>query len=363
MSLATDIESYTISAAGPSELYQLIGRCLSNGGATGLAGLRRLAEADYGGITFKFELQSPAAAAMVLFAEDGLSELTNLAISDLESRNAVHAMELLASIASGPTLPPLSFVQSSDLRKLIEDYLATNDRLQAAAMGQLCRIVLAYENDDEVALRVGSAMSNLTTSTSPAPRALFDALAGRWLVVSTPVLERYENLMVEKPSDEPTFQSFLTEHPHLLDPFAVEVWPEPDLFGFKAPDFIVRRADDTYVVVEIECPSKSLITKSSRQPTEEVIHAITQVTEYEGYLMRKYSDLAVHFPAWSPPDLLVVCGLERDLDDTRRDILRNYNRRAGARVVGFDWLANRARTVSRNFLRGAVSVRSGLRLV
>lgn len=55
-----------------------------------------MAEHDYDGITFKFELQAPPASSLILFGEAGLKELAGIALADLNSRKAVLAMELLA---------------------------------------------------------------------------------------------------------------------------------------------------------------------------------------------------------------------------------------------------------------------------
>lgn len=360
MTLSTDIERFVASAKGPIDLYPLIERCLDPVGAVGLAGLRRLAEADYA-TTFKYELQTPPAAALLLYGEAGLQELTELAIEDLSSRKASHAMELLASVVSGSAEAPIVTLPV-DFSERLKTHLESNPSLREAARAQLRRLVLAYRDDDEVAWRVGMAMTALTTSKTKAHRALFSALAARWLAVSTPVLDGYERLIKTVPNDEPAFQAFLTSHPHLLDPLAVEIWPEPNIFGYKAPDFIIRRADNSYVVVEIECPGKALMTQAP-QVTHAVTHAITQVTEYEAYLMQKYADLTSHFTGWSPPELLVVCGLERDLDEGQASVLRNYNRNQKVRIMGFDALADRARVVSANVLDGAVKVFEQLRIV
>lgn len=202
----------------------------------------------------------------------------------------------------------------------------------------------------------------MTTSENSAAKALFTALAARWTAVSAPTLAAYDYLIGTQPGDEPAFQVFLNLHPHLIDPFAVEVWPEPDLFGFQAPDYIVRRADNTYLVVEIECPSKQLVTQAG-QVGADVTHAVAQVTGYERYLMTKHADLRIAFPDWELPDLLVVCGLEGPMSPGQRIALRDYNRRSGVRVVGFDWLAARARAVSSSFIRGGIRLQPGFRLV
>ena len=171
-----------------------------------------------------------------------------------------------------------------------------------------------------------------------------------------PTLDEYERLIAERPDDEPAFQRFLTDTPRLLDPMAVQVWPEPNLFGSRQPDFLVRRADDTYIVVEIECPGKLLVTAGGNLSAE-VTHAERQATDYRSYLVRHHANAALHFPGFDEPDCLVVAGLERRLDDTRRSVLRDANRhRHCLRIVGFDWLGERARTVAANITRNRVRV-------
>jgi hypothetical protein len=73
--------------------------------------------------------------------------------------------------------------------------------------------------------------------------------------------------------------------------------------------------------------------------------------------MQRVADARVHFPNFEDPDCLVVTGLERALDDRQKAALRDANRhRHRLRTVGFDWLADRARTVAANITRHHVEV-------
>jgi hypothetical protein len=90
-------------------------------------------------------------------------------------------------------------------------------------------LVLSMESDDDVAQFIGGAISNSCMSEVPAAKELFAALSARWLAVSRPVLELYDALIVTEPNNEPAFQTFLTEQPQLLDPMAVQIWPQPRL--------------------------------------------------------------------------------------------------------------------------------------
>ncbi|WP_020046824.1 Shedu anti-phage system protein SduA domain-containing protein [Rhizobium leguminosarum] len=362
MDLREEVDTYTRTAVGPENLYSLIARCVDVGGAEGLSSLRSMAEHHYDGITFKFELQAPPASSLILFGEAGLKELAGIALADLNSRKAVLAMELLACITAGSALSPLSMLQSNSLTEQLEKYLASHPELREACYPLLVDIVLAYETEFDATHRISSALSSLAMSDVPAAKVLSAAMSARWSATSMQVLREFDELVANQPSHEPAFQLFLTQHPQLLDPFAIQVWPQPNLYGAKAPDFIVRRADDTYLVIEIECPGKKMMT-GGLQPSADVTHAISQVTDYDHYLMKKFTELERHFPNWNMPDLLVVCGVEKDLSGPQRQALQNLNRVHHVRVVGFDWLAHRARAVSSNVILGKVEVLEKLRLI
>lgn len=359
--LRSEVDTFTRTAVGPEKLYGLISRCIDVGGVEGLSSLRFMAEHDYGGITFKFELQAPPASSLILFGEAGLQELAGIALANLNSRKAVLAMELLACIAAGSALSPLSMLRSDSLTQQLEDYLAAHPELREACYPLLVDIVLAYETEFDATHRISSALSSLSMSDVPAAKVLSAAMSARWSATSMQVLREFDELIEKRPENETVFQHFLTQHPQLLDPFAIQTWPQPNLYGAKAPDFILRRADDTYLVIEIECPSKKMVT-GGLQPSADVTHAISQVTDYDHFLMKKYNELERHFPNWNTPDLLVVCGLENELSLPQQQALRNLNRLHHVRVVGFDWLAHRARAVSSNIILGKVQVIEKLRL-
>jgi hypothetical protein len=143
----------------------------------------------------------------------------------------------------------------------------------------------------------------------------------------------------------------------LLDPMAIEVWPKPDLHGAAEPDFLVRRIDNSYLVVEIEKPSKSLVT-SAKQLSAEATQAVTQALHYRGFLVERFAEAARSFPSFQVPECLVVIGMECALtaEQKRRLLLENENR-PFVRIAGFDWIADRARMVTRNVVEGRMDVR------
>lgn len=361
MSLLSEVDDFTQTATGPEKLYELIAKCLKVGGAEGLLALRRMAEDDYGGITYKYELQAPPTSSLILFGEAGLRELADMAISNPTGRRPVLAMELLAHIAAGPILSPMGLVQYSGLKQEIQDYLIAHPNMREVSFATLVDIVVAFESDDVALSKLGLALMTFAMTDVPAAKFLSAAMSARWSSTGRKVLDEFDALIANKPSHEPSFQHFLTAHPQLLDPFATEVWSQPDLNGARVPDFIVRRADNTYLVIEIECPSKKLVTKGGTISAD-AYHAVSQATDYNQFLLERYPQVQSVFPSWSAPDLLVVCGLENGLTERERKILQNHNQTSTARLVGFDWLINRARAVTSNLLEGKAAVRMKSRM-
>jgi Shedu protein SduA, C-terminal len=352
------VEDFIANGSDAAELDALLNECVADGTLEGLACARRLYESDYGGLTFNWELKAPAASALVMWGQAGIQALVEGAQRYPSYKNISLCAQLLASLAAGHALLPLSFVRDSALAAKIEASRSAQPGLVELCRGCLVDLVLSIESDDDVAYRIAGAISNLSVSdvSAAAAKELFAALSARWLAVSKPVTERYEALLVEQPDNEAAFQRFLTDHPQLLDPMAVQVWPQPDLFGYRFPDFMVRRADNSYIVIEIERPSRPLVTAGG-QLSADVTHAEQQATDYRSYLMQRPADARVHFPNFEDPDCLVVTGLERALDARQTTVLREANRnRHRLRIVGFDWLANRARTVAENMTRHHVEV-------
>jgi hypothetical protein len=240
----------------------------------------------------------------------------------------------------------------------LEAKFRENPGLQAYARSKLVELVLSFEDEEDLLDMVGIGFSRMSMfSGGPAAaRELFAAVSARWLTISKAVLARYESLIADRPDDEPAFQAFFTGHPQLLDPMAAEIWPHPDLHGFRIPDFVIRRFDNSYVVVEIETPAKQLITEGN-QLSALATHAVAQASDYQRFLER-LPNVQIHFPGLDQVTGLAIIGLEGPLRDSQKQTLRNDNsHRHGLQVVGFDWLADRAQAIRENIIRTGIEVR------
>lgn len=334
---------------GSESQADLLHDCMVDGSLDALCAVQLLFEDMYGGATFNFTLKAQAGYCLIRWGNQGLQAMVEGARRTPSSKNTSITLETLSLLAAGQRRTSgAEFAEPrlvDDVEKLVPDW----SEVTASAKALLIRVLLEFASDDEAIFAVGHQFSKHTLHRDGA-RQLFEAAAVRLIAVNEATIRSFEDHLVNNSSDEPAFQEFLTQHPQMLDPMAVEIWPQPSLWGAKEPDFVIRRADDTYVVVEIECPGKLLLT-STGQLSADTSHAVHQVLDYADNLVRRHEAIAHVFDRFRAPDCLVVNGLEGPLDreQKRMLVLENAHRR-GVRIVGFDWLATRARATASNFV-------------
>lgn len=353
--MTTFVDQATDFIRGGGDEEELLLRCLEAGTVDALRAVQMMYEDMYGRITFNFEIKAPAALALVRWGAMGLEALVEGAHRTPTSKNQSLVIEVLSKLASFQGEPPVfsSLFGQSELRDAV--YSAVSDWNSLVGVGRrlLRDFFLAFADDDDAYMAVGLQFTKEAPFGSLATREIFAALAGRLVSVSVPVIEGFRALIKSYPSKEPRFQAYLEDHPQLLDPMAKAVWPRPDLFGIKEPDFVVERSDGTYLIVEIETPAKRLIT-STGQLSAEGNHAVSQVLDYVDYLVQHLPEAQKCFPGMRNPEAAVVVGVEGSLSpgQRRRLVLENHARPA-VRIVGFDWLADRAEAIAHNIVSEA----------
>jgi hypothetical protein len=346
MELGERVEKF-IEQGAPQGLPALLTRCLDEAGVVGLAFIQRLYEEMYGGFTFNTELKAPAAYCLLAWGVQGLDALVEAAKRTPTSKNISLALEMLAMLATGELLRPggAFFLTKKEIGSLVTARLGDRAPMALAARLRLQDLVLWFEDDDDAASEIAGAMQkrSMLGKDVGVAKQLFIALSARWVAINTPTLAHYGELIRDHQSEEPVFQAFFERFPQMLDPMATEVWARPNLHGFKKPDFVVRRTDDSYLIVEIECPAKPIVTVGE-QLSAFVTQAVGQVAQY-------LDKARQHFPNFREPDGLAVIGLESSLNSAQAKTLHLENEdRKGIRIVGFDWIARRAEAITRNVM-------------
>lgn len=356
--LELEVNDFIENGANLQVLNSLLQRCMDDGGTKAMSYVTRLFEDDYGGITYKWELKEPAGFALLYWQQAGLEELARAAAQSPRSSNTQIAFDILSSAASGEFSTMLSDHCWGDMKKRVTSSGGLSTEMQHHARRTLVELVLGARNEDDLMLSLASVFQRHYAKMNGvnAAKHLVQAVASRWFAIGDRTLQEYQELIEAFSDDEPSFQKFFEANPQFLDPMAVEVWPEPNLFGSRKPDFVLKRSDGSYLVVEIECPDKAMITKAGH-PSAGVTHAEHQATDYRKYMMRHIANVKDVFPGFSEPDCLVVVGLEGTLSKDQKAALASLNdARHRLKVVGFDWILDRAKKISKNVAEHGVVV-------
>jgi len=367
MTLVERTERWIVN--GPLEAQdQLLYEAVNARNPEGLFAVQRMFEDMYGDMTYNRYVKFPAGVALLAWGDDGLKAMLESAIGKPTVKNRVYAAQILSELAAGDGVVEIAgtTIQNYQAAKPWLDLVVASNKdplsFAKVARHALRELVLALEDEDDAVQMIGSQLSHAGLTGMDAAREAFHALAVRWLTVGAPVITAYEQLLVSAADDEPKLQSFFERFPQLLDPAATEIWSQPDIHGAKAPDFVVRRMDDSYLVIEIETPAKPLVT-AALQLAAPATHAAAQVIDYREFLVERMQTVRNIFPEFREPDCLVVVGMEAALDEGQRAALARENRaRHRTQIVGFDWISRRARSVMGNIIDGRQLVR-GARLV
>lgn len=142
---------------------------------------------------------------------------------------------------------------------------------------------------------------------------------------------------------------FIEENPFLL-------FPNPDATFSEVPigmgtehriDFMVRRPDATYLLVELENPRHKITTQEG-DLTAAVNHALCQVEDWQEWMESNPQLVRDHYPELTSPEGLVVIGRDGDEQQARRLRRRNVNMRGRVEILTYDDLVRSAESYIRS---------------
>ncbi len=136
------------------------------------------------------------------------------------------------------------------------------------------------------------------------------------IAMTATLLERFADL-IRSELPEADYQLFLEQHPVLLDPLAADVLPTAPLGLEHRTDFVLRRHDGRYVVVEIEKPQDPLLTRRY-DIAAPLTHALGQVLDFQHWIADNAAYAQRSFPGVATPSGLVVMGRRDRLDGRAR---------------------------------------------
>jgi hypothetical protein len=194
-------------------------------------------------------------------------------------------------------------------------------------------MVLRARTDDHIR---GALLGLLQTSWAYGHEEMFSEVYGivaeAAVALTATTLESFEALIGEDGRPEEDYQKFLSANLVLLDPIALEVVPKHRLGDDYVTDFVIRKANDEYLVVEIERPNTLTFTGSDDFAAP-FTHAYGQILDFQDWVESNISYAQKKLPAISSPFGLLVIGRRRDLTAHQRSKLARFNINNRGRVV------------------------------
>lgn len=301
---------------------------------------------------------------LILRGEAGFSKILDIALAGRKVKHRSVALTIFSIIAEDGLIANGSFGSLMD-----EAITAINTKLKSIDARNISkkflhRLTAGIPEDEYLNPISMSLMHMYLGDNNRYAQNLIQSLSNRWLKFGSAALDEYESLLEKEAKNEPPFQEFFQKYPQFLDPMAMQVWSQPDFHGALEPDFVVRRFDDTYLVVEIEKPAKRLITKACHLSAD-ATKAEKQATDYREFLNDRILEAKNTFPNYKNAECLTIVGTEDNLNHNQIIALRQANevRSGSSKIIGFDRLLSRAKTQLKNLEEGEIEVINRARII
>ena len=166
------------------------------------------------------------------------------------------------------------------------------------------------------------------------------------------ILSEYMRLLEQSPVREHVLQTYLTNHPILLNPSYREVHPQFRLGAEYVADFVIETYDGNYTLVEIEKPTDRLYLNNG-DPSSALTHAEQQILNWQSWVRQNVAYLRYESNLiMNDPEGLVVIGRRSRLNGDERQKLdeRNRSLRGHLQIVTFDTLSIRLSQIIDNIM-------------
>jgi hypothetical protein len=318
-----------------------------------LATLRFLFENHEERLDAAHQMNGCLAAAILHFGEAGVTILEDLLYAELDKlKKYTTVLEVLWQASNGDEICPFTvYPLPQSLRH------RPDPDTQKAATRVLQEFVATALAEPMLSFRIISLLQRVEFLTAKTPGAdnanafsrLVRMIASTSLKISGTLVNQFEHLVN---SDVPEFeyQKFLTANPVFLDPLAKRLLDRHRLGSEFIADFVLERLTGDYIIVEIEKPKTPIFNKAG-DFSAEFSHAIRQVIDYRNWLADNIAYARTKLQQIGPAETVVVIGDTSKLTSEELNRLRGFGRWGpGIQVVGFNDLAERARTLVQNLI-------------
>lgn len=339
------------SEGGLNELSELIVKLYEKNDDEALNWCVKLAMSDFGGITYNADFQNIAMLGTLHWGTKGLIRLGEATIKANSFKPINNVTRLLSHISS-MSLADFMFSKSNlksitQLDLLSEKYKTIEWTKNAKEV--LIDVVKSVETEDKFPIGITISLGFATNEN--ATEHIFAALIARWFNFSSTGLKDFSDLINTSGKSEIYYQKFLMTNPYILEPFHAKIWSKPKFGEDLIPDFLIRSMDNTYTVVEIEQADFPIMTKAG-ELSAKTTHAKRQAMDFRDWAINNNLYASKKYPGIYRPYCLVVIGKESELNEIQTQRLKQENESTQGilKIVGFDWLLNRAKSTLDNMV-------------
>lgn len=179
---------------------------------------------------------------------------------------------------------------------------------------------------------------------------VFALFAEPAIKITNRLINFLENLVNEKHREE-EYQKFLTKHPVFIDPLASEVIPKQKLGIEHITDFVIRRLDNEYILVEIEKPQDAIFT-GGNDFTSKFTHAYGQILDFQEWVDVHSEYARSLMPGIVSPKGVLIIGMRKDLPQVQIEKLKRFSINSRSiEIFTFDDLINKSKDLYRNIYK------------
>ena len=299
----------------------------------------------------------PAMAALPGWGVEGIKQLLGFVFDDnneITTRDI--ALEVILAVSRGivPQSKHIVFLDSSwDTKK---KYELTEELANYCLYGLRENLLIAFDDEykrSEVLYLL--AMKAFTGRVRDGDKEALDyflsLIVDNQLILNLTIIKKFEDLIESSPDHEEQLQKYLTKHPILLDPFVSELYTKQELGSDFITDYVVKRMNNQYVLVEIENSTDRLFIQNGSFSSH-LTSAIAQVRDFQAWVSDNLSYAQKKMPRIKHPEGLVGIGRRNTMNEIelKRLAEENYSRRGHIRIVTYDDLLDTAKSVYKNII-------------
>lgn len=169
--------------------------------------------------------------------------------------------------------------------------------------------------------------------------------------INRKVITDFQNLLLDTDYKEEVFQVYLKNHPALIDPLAKEVIPKQRLGSDYITDYVIKKFNDEYLLVEIEKPTTPIFNKSN-DFTSQFTHALGQILDFQEWVESNIAYAQTLMPNIKSPQGLLIVGLSSSLSLIQQNKLKrfNTNNQGRMKVMTFDEIIENSKRLYSNMI-------------